>query len=148
MDGRTEPAAEASKWASWTPVVTLVGRAFKGAVIAVVASTIVAALAGCVTAPASHLVSVNGRTLVTHPSTGVTADALGFGVLGTNPEGCVTMGESVLVVPDGSGLTANGSITVLGKTYKLGSRIQLGGGTGTVPTWSKCGSTADYFWVG
>ncbi|MCU1471802.1 MAG: hypothetical protein JWQ39_2951 [Glaciihabitans sp.] len=121
-------------------------RVLRGGVVLVVGSMMIAALAGCV--PASHLVSVNGRTLLTHPSTGASADALGFGVLGTNPEGCVTMGESVLVVPDGSGLRADGSITVLGTSYKVGSGIKLGGGSGSAPTGSRCGSTSDYFWVG
>ena len=121
-------------------------RGVRGGVVVVVGSIMIAALAGCV--PASHLVSVNGRTLLTHPSTGASADALGFGVLGTNPEGCVTMGKSVLVVPNGSGLTANGSITVLGASYKVGSRIKLGGGGGSAPPGSRCGATSDYFWVG
>lgn len=121
-------------------------RVLRGAVVVVVGSTMIAALVAC--APASDLVSVNDRTLLTHPSTGTSADALGFGVLGTNPEGCVTMGKSVLVLPDGSGLSADGSITVLGKSYTVGSRIKLGGGGGNAPTGAKCGSNSDYFWVG
>jgi hypothetical protein len=114
--------------------------------IVVLGLTIIAALVGCTPQPGPVL--VNGRTLLTHPSAGASADALGYGVLATNRNGCMTMGKSVLVVPDGSGLSAEGSVTVLGKTYKLGSSIELGGGSGNAPTGSKCGSKSDYFWVG
>jgi hypothetical protein len=69
-------------------------------------------------------------------------------VLGTDLDGCVTMGKLVLVVPDSSGLTADGSITVLGKTYEAGTRIELGGGVGEAPAGTKCGPGSDYFWVG
>jgi len=121
-------------------------RAIGAAGLAVVASTMIAALAGC--APASGPVSVNGRLLLTHPSSGNSADALASGELGTNVQGCVTLGKSVLVVPDGSGLSADGSITVLGKSFRAGSQIEWGGGTRKAPTGAKCGSKSDYFWVG
>lgn len=58
------------------------------------------------------------------------------------------MGKSVLVVPEGSALDADGSITVLGKSYQAGSRIELGGGAGDAPAGAKCGSKSVYFWVG
>jgi hypothetical protein len=103
------------------------------------------ALVGCT--PVSHVVSVNGRTLLTHASTGASADALGFGVLGTNAAGCVTMGTSVLVVPDGSALASDGSITVLGKTYRVGTPVTFGGGGGDAPAGAKCGSHSVYFWA-
>jgi hypothetical protein len=103
-------------------------------------------LAGC-TANEGFVV-VRGRTLLTHPSTGVSADALGAGVLGTNISGCVTMGDLVLVVPNGSALSSDGSITVEGKRHRSGSSIQLGGGAGARPPGAKCGKSAKYFWVG
>ena len=114
--------------------------------LAVVISTTILALSGCVSAAGP--IAVNGLTLPTHPSSGASATALGFGELGTNAEGCVTMGKSVLVAPEGSALGADGSITVLGKSYQAGSRIDLGGGVGNAPAGTKCGSKSDYFWVG
>jgi transposase len=118
----------------------------RAVVMAVVVSGIIIALSGC--APAAGPIAVNGRTLLTHPSTGASADALGSGELGTNAEGCVTLGKSVLVVPEGSALDADGSITVLGKSYHAGSRIELGGGVGNAPVGAKCGPKSVYFWVG
>jgi hypothetical protein len=103
-------------------------------------------LTGCVSQ--KGFVVVRGRTLLTHQSTGTSADALGSGVLGTNASGCVTMGGVVLVVPDGSGLSSNGSITVDGNSYRSGSSIQLGGGSGSKPSGAKCGEDEKYFWVG
>jgi hypothetical protein len=114
--------------------------------LAVVISTMIIALSGCV--PAAGPIAVNGLTLLTHPSSGTSATALGSGELGTNAKGCVTMGKSVLVVPEGSALDADGSITVLGKSYQAGSRIELGGGGGNAPAGAKCGSKSVYFWVG
>ncbi|HEY4268498.1 MAG TPA: hypothetical protein VGM94_09940 [Galbitalea sp.] len=102
------------------------------------------AVGGC-SAPAST--SVNGRTLLTYPSTGVSADALAFGILGSNQKGCVTIGRSVLVVPDGSTLATDGSIRVNGKTYRVGTTIHLGGGGGEKPPHSHCGVGQQYFWV-
>lgn len=103
-------------------------------------------LTGC--ASQNGFVTTNGRTLLTYPSTGTSADALGSGVLGANASGCVTIGDLVLVVPDGSGLSSDGSITVDGKTYKSGSSIQLGGGAGSKPPGAECGKGEMYFWVG
>jgi hypothetical protein len=89
----------------------------------------------------------NGRTLLTYQSTGTSADALAFGVLGSKAKGCVTIGTSVLVVPNGSTLDADGSIHVNGKTYTAGTTIHLGGGGGTKPPHSTCGAGQRYFWV-
>ncbi|MCU1507286.1 MAG: hypothetical protein JWP05_2255 [Microbacteriaceae bacterium] len=121
-------------------------KAIRAVLLVAFGLTMVASVAGC-TRP-SNQVTVNGRTLLIHASSGASADALGTGVLGTDLDGCVTMGKSVFVVPDGSGLTADGSITVLGKTYEAGARIELGGGVGKTPAGSKCGPGSDYFWVG
>jgi hypothetical protein len=118
----------------------------RSALLLVLGLTTVVLLVSC--SPEPEPVSVNGRILLTHPSTGVSGDAEGSGVLGENPEGCVTMDELVLVVPYGSGLAADGSITVLGRTHKPGSSLKFGGGLGKAPTGSKCGSHSDYFWVG
>jgi hypothetical protein len=101
-------------------------------------------LAGCASQGSAK---VDGRTLLTYPSTDVSADALAFGVLGSNAKGCVTIGRSVLVVPDGSALSADGSIRVNGKTYKAGTTIHLGGGGGNKPPGSHCGAGQQYFWV-
>ena len=115
-----------------------------GAMLVLACLACALALAGCSSAGST---TVNGRTLLTYPSTGVSADALAIGVLGSNAKGCVTIGRSVLVVPDGSALSADGSIRVNGKTYKAGATIHLGGGGDNKPPGSHCGAGYQYFWV-
>jgi hypothetical protein len=121
-------------------------RVGRGTVAALMLGLSALALVGCT--PAQSSVTVANRTLLTHTSTGTSADALGFGILGANSQGCVTMGASVLVVPDDSHLLSDGSIQVDGQTYKIGSKIQLGGGSGSRPAGSHCGAGRNYFWVG
>jgi hypothetical protein len=123
-----------------------VGTVGRAAVAIALVVTMVLGLDSC--SAGSHVVTVNGRTLLTHQTTGASADALKSGVVGSNAHGCVTLGTSVLVVPDGSTLATDGSVTVLGKTYTAGTVVSIGGGVGEVPIGSTCGSHAKYFWVG
>lgn len=101
-------------------------------------------LTGC--APVGDAVTSNGRVLLTHPATDNMAAALGVGLLGESKEGCITIGTSVLVVPSGSTLNEDGSIVVDGKPYALGQKVELGGGTGAIPSGSPCGAGATYWW--
>ena len=115
-----------------------------GAVAA--ACALAAALVGCSSEQSS--VTANGRTLLMYHSSGASADALGYGVLGVNAKGCVTLGENVLVVPDSSSLQPDGSVRIDGKTYQVGTKIKLGGGSGDAPHPNYCGAGVDYFWAG
>ncbi len=97
--------------------------------------------------PSAGQMKVNGRTLLTHTSSGTSADAALTGILHVNAAGCVAVGTLVLVVPTGSTLNADGSIVVAGTTYKFGSTIHLGGGGGNAPHGSPCGAHSKYWYV-
>jgi hypothetical protein len=124
----------------------------RGLAAAIAACGLAVALVGC--SPAQTSVTVNGRTLLMHHSSGASADALGHGVLGVNSWDCITIGTEILVATDDSSLLPNGSIVIHGKTYKLGQTVQLGGGGGDAPKQSdgRCGvfhgRGPDYFWAG
>ncbi|HEX4400631.1 MAG TPA: hypothetical protein VHZ98_04860 [Galbitalea sp.] len=90
---------------------------------------------------------VHGRTLLIYPDSGSTADAAQTGVLQTNVAGCIAVGKSVIVAPSGSVLMADGSIVVHGTTYKLGSRVVIGGGGGKALGTSGCGAHLNYFYI-
>jgi hypothetical protein len=90
---------------------------------------------------------VNSRTLLIYPAGNATADAALTGVLHTNAAGCLAVGTDVLVAPSGSSLSSDGSIVVHGTTYKLGTRVLMGGGGGTSPKHTDCGAHLRYFYV-
>jgi hypothetical protein len=99
-------------------------------------------LCACAAGP----ISVNGRTLLTSVNQGASADALTTGTLGTNSAGCITVGDSVLVVPTGSRLNDDGSVDIGGRHYEQGDPVNLGGGVGNAPPHRPCGS-GSYWWV-
>lgn len=117
-------------------------RANGTAGLAVLAAILTVGLCGCTAGP----VTVNGRTLLTYVNQGASADALTIGTLGTNSAGCITVGDSVLVVPAGSRLNNDGSIDIGGTHYEQGDTVTLGGGRGGVPSHSPCGA-GNYWWV-
>jgi phage baseplate assembly protein gpV len=90
---------------------------------------------------------VRDRTLLIYPDSGSTADAAITGVLDVNAAGCIAVGKTVIVAPSGSVLMSDGSIVVHGTTYKLGSRVVIGGGGGKALDKSGCGSHLDYFYT-
>ena len=104
---------------------------------------VIVALAGCAAGP----LTAGGRTLLVHASSGASADAALSGVLGVDGRGCIAVGEDVLVVPTGSTLHADGSITVGGKTFRLGERVALGGGLGGKPSSFRCAAGSTYWYV-
>jgi hypothetical protein len=109
----------------------------------VVAMFTVLALTACAADP----ITVNGRTLLTYVNQGASADALTVGTLGTNSVGCITVGDSVLVVPTGSRLNDDGSVDIGGAHYEQGDTVTLGGGGDDhAPPHSPCGA-GNYWWV-
>ncbi|MEO6532874.1 MAG: hypothetical protein ABIO06_04795 [Pseudolysinimonas sp.] len=110
--------------------------------LAAVAVALALGLSGCSAGP----ITVNGRTLLTYVSQGVSADALTQGTLGTNARGCIAVDGAVLVVPTGSRLNDDGSVDIGGVHYEQGDTVSLGGGVGDAPTHSQCGP-GDYWWV-
>lgn len=90
---------------------------------------------------------VRDRTLLIYPDSGSTADAAITGVLDVNAAGCIAVGKTVIVAPSGSVLTSDGSIVVHGTTYKLGSKVVIGGGGGKALDKSGCGPHLDYFYA-
>jgi hypothetical protein len=117
-------------------------RAIGTAGLVVLAAVLADGLSGCSAGP----IIVNHRTLLTYVNQGASADALTTGTLGTNSAGCITVGESVLVVPTGSQLNDDGSIDIRGTHYEQGDTVSLGGGVGDAPPNSPCGA-GPYWWV-
>jgi hypothetical protein len=112
------------------------------AALAIGAILIAVGLCACTGGP----ISVNGRTLLTYVNQGASADALTKGTLGTDSAGCITVGDSVLVVPTGSRLNDDGSVDIGGTNYEQGDTVTLGGGVGEAPPDSPCGA-GPYWWV-
>jgi hypothetical protein len=111
---------------------------------------VAAALLLCTTSCSNnvHNIQVGGRTLLIYPASGSTADTALTGVLHANPAGCLAVGKTVIVAPSGSSLMADGSIVVSGTTYKVGSRVVIGGGGGDEPRGgSVCGKHLRYFYM-
>ena len=118
-------------------------RAIGTAGLVALAVALVVGLSGCSAGP----ISVNGRTLLTYVNQGASADAVTIGTLGTNAAGCITVGDSVLVVPTGSRLNDDGSVDIGGKHYEQGDTVTLGGGGDDhAPPHSPCGA-GNYWWV-
>lgn len=92
-------------------------------------------------------ITVNGRTLLTYAAGTARGAAAQSGVLGTNAAGCISIGDFVLIVPNGSELKPDGSIVVDGTTYTLGSDIQVGGGVGAAPGKNPCGKHLQYWYI-
>jgi hypothetical protein len=102
-------------------------------------------LAACLTGCGSDA-GMQERRLLTYHSSGVHATALISGVLGVSLAGCVTVGDRILVVPYGATTTLM-SITVQGREYRFGTRVEFGGGELAAPPDTPCGSSARYWWV-
>lgn len=117
-------------------------RAFATALVAVVLFT-----AACTASQPTGPIHSHGRTLLTYPPTGTSADARIVGLLGENGRGCVTVGLSVILVPEGSTLLADGSIVVAGHTYRDDTVVSFGGGVGKDPKGDPCDDPGHYVYV-
>lgn len=114
-------------------------------VTAATAAAILLATTSCTVKPGP--VTVNGRTLLTYSAGSTRGAAALEGILGINTAGCLTVGKLVLVVPSGSELGADGSITVAGTTYKFGGLIHVGGGGGKSPGPNSCGNHVSFWYI-
>ena len=114
-------------------------------------------LTGCTSAPAPHRTSAT--VLMTRATTAQPSDVAGEGLSGTftvNDKGCVSLGNSPIVAPAGSLLSADGtSFTIPGYgTLHIGDKAPptfggeaIGHTADTLPINVRCGD-ADYYSVG
>lgn len=91
----------------------------------------------------------NSRTLLTYkPTNGLSALAFQGSDLGVSRTGCITAGDTVLVLPDTAKLNDDGSITFQNRRLQPGQPVNLGGGIGPLPANTPCGLDVDYWWAG
>lgn len=122
-------------------------RSIPRAAAIVLSAMLLGTLAGCSASNSTSAIHSHGRTLLTYPSSGVSADAKFYGVLGQDRMGCITLGPTPILVPDGSQLLDDGSIVVSGRIYRVGTKVSFGGGFGRDPKGDPCDDKGHYAWV-